>query len=200
MDRPINSRQFKEVCGQKVHPFIHELLGMDSRIRLSQFYGDVEKNKGYFITKDHIHIPYILPSIEHDICHLLELTNRKRWTQTDWGMPRFEKDKMPPCQVFAALAREVRVRAIQLHISVFKDEDAKLKSTSYNQLNNPYWAELVKSNLPFGRFKCYKDVETWIQDIREKTHKAWSLDRIHHEWKVRLTHIQNWMETCPAGS
>jgi hypothetical protein len=200
MDRPLNPRQFKDLNAPMVHPFIHEMIGMDERIRLSRFYGDVEKDKGFFITKEFIHIPYALPSLCHDMAHLLELTNSKRWTMTDWGMPRFEKDTMSAKAVFAALSRETRTRAIQLHISCFRNEEEKLASTSYNQLNNSYWSNLVRSNLPYGRFKTYRCVEEWVARLRERTYKAWSLDRIQHEWKVRLNHIQNWMETCPAVS
>lgn len=200
MDRPLTPQQFKELDAPMVHPFLHELLSMDKRIRLSQFYGDAEKNKGFFITKEHIHIPYVLPSLAHDVSHLLELTNSDRWTQTDWGMPRFEKDKMPAKAVFAALSRETRTRAIQLHISCFRNESEKLGSTAYNQLNNSYWADLVRSNLPFGKFKTYRCVEEWVSFLRDRTYQAWSLDRIHHEWKTRLNHIQNWMESCPVVS
>lgn len=41
-----------------------------------------------------------------------------------------------------------------------------------------------------------KDVKCWMDHLRERTYQAWSLDRIDHEWKVRLDHIRNWMETA----
>lgn len=179
----------------KFSPFINSLLSMDKRIHVCALFGDVEDNKGFFITKNHIFIPYELPKIEHDLAHLVEMNASRRWTMPDWGLPRFEKDNVPPAQVFAALSRECRTRAIQLHMETFPSEEVKFKSTEWSQLNNSYWANLVKSVLPFGRFKTYRDVEEWNAMLRERTFKAWSLDRIRHAWEIRLNHIQNWMET-----
>lgn len=167
---------------------------MESRICVCPLYGDIEDDKGYFVTKSNIFIPYQLPKIEHDIAHLVELTNSKRWTMTDWGMPRFDDDNIKPGPFFAALCREARTRAIQLHMQPEAIGDNN--NTTYNQLANSYWMSMTKSLLPFGRFKCLKDVECWMGDIRERTYKAWSLDRITHEWKIRLDHIRNWMETA----
>lgn len=179
----------------QLNPFIRQLLDMDPRFRLCPFYGDIQENKGFFVTKEFIHIPYVLPKVEHDISHLLELTASRRWTLPDWGMPRFEEDRIAPGPFFAAFCREVRTRGIQLHLEQFKNEEDKLSSTTWSQLNNPYWDDMVKSLLPFGRFKNYQDVQCWLGDLRERTYKAWNQDRIMHEWKVRLNHIQNWMET-----
>ena len=183
-----------EISG--IHPLVYTMLSMDSRICLSPFFGDVDENKGFFITKEAIHIPYTLPTIQHDLSHLLELKNSKRWTLPDWGMARFDDRRMPSSrQFFAAFSREVRTRAIQLHLTQFSCERVMRNSTTYNQLNNPFWDELCKNYLPFGRFKSYQDVDVWMCSMREKTYKAWSLDRIYHEWKIRLSHIQNWMES-----
>jgi hypothetical protein len=201
--KPITAQQFKERCTKdkfsSVHPLVHELLVMDSRIRLNPLFGDVDPEKGFFITKNTIHIPYELPAIQHDIAHLLELTNCKRWVMSDWGMPRFDGSNINARKVFAALSREIRTRAIQLHITRFHNEEEKLRSTAYNQFNNFYWEELVKSHLPFGRFETFQDVEVWMADLRERTYNRWSLDRIQTEWKTRLTYIQNWMETPVCG-
>lgn len=184
----------------KFSPFVNSLLSMDKRIRLCPLFGDVEEDKGFFITKKHIYIPYSLPKVEHDLAHLVEMNAPRRWTMPDWGLPRFEKDVMPAGQVFAALSRECRTRAIQLHMETFPSEEAKFKSTSWSQLNNFYWADLVKSVLPFGRFKNYRDVEDWNAMLRERTFKAWSLERIRHAWEVRLNHIQHWMETANGAA
>lgn len=174
-------------------PFVLNLLKMDSRIRVCPFYGDVEEDKGFFVTKDNIFIPHVLPKVEHDIAHLVELKNSKRWTMTDWGMPRFEKDIIKPGPFFAALSREVRTRAIQLHME--PKAMGNENDTTYNQLANPYWYDMTKKLLPFGRFKSMQDVGCWLGHQRECTYKAWCLDRIVHEWSVRLNHIRNWMET-----
>lgn len=174
-------------------PFVTSLLNVEPRIRVCPLYGDVEEDKGFFVTKDHIFIPYELPKVEHDIAHLLELKNSKRWTLPDWGMPRFDRDNIKPGSFFAALSREIRTRAIQLHME--PKAMGNENDTTYNQLANPYWYDMTKKLLPFGRFKSMKDVECWLGHQRECTYKAWCLDRIVHEWNVRLDYIRNWMET-----
>lgn len=177
-----------------MNPFIKHLFSMESRIRVYNLYGDVEDNKGFFVTKSHIFLPYQLPKIEHDVSHLLELRNPKRWTMVDWGMPRFNDNTIKCSPFFAALSRETRTRAIQLHFEPEAIGDEK--STTFNQLANSYWLDMTQRFLPFGRFKCMKDVHCWMGELRDRTYQAWSLDRIDHEWKVRLNHIQNWMETA----
>jgi hypothetical protein len=176
-----------------ISPFIKHLCAMEPRLCVCSLYGDIEDNKGYFVTKSNIFIPYQLPKIEHDIAHLVELRNSKRWTMTDWGMPRFDDDSIKPRPFFAALSREARTRAIQLHLEPKAMGD--MRNTTFNQLANPYWMDMTKSLLPFGRFQSIKDVECWMGELRERTYKQWSLDRIESEWTVRLNHIRHWMET-----
>lgn len=180
----------------QLDPFVRQLLEMDDRFRLCEYFGDIQEDKGFFVTKEFIHVPFILPRIEHDISHLLELTAARRWTMPDWGMPKFSADTIAPSAFFAALCRECRTRGIQLHLQKFQNEEAKLRSTAWNQLNNPYWKEMTEKLLPYGRLKTMQDVQCWLDDLRDRTFNAWSLDRIQCEWKVRLNHIQNWMETA----
>lgn len=190
----LTPNEFAHLHKLDVHPMVHELLAMDSRIRLPKLFGDVDENKGFFVTKETIYIPYILPAIQHDIAHMLEINDHNRCLIPDWGMPRFD-GKISVRPFFAALAREVRTRAIQTHITVFASEEEKAQSTAYDQFNNSYWKELAEELLPFGRFKNSQDLTSWMAMLRERTHKAWNLDRIHSEWRTRLTCIQNWMET-----
>ena len=178
-----------------INPFCLQLLNMDSRVRVYEFFGDYEEDKGFFVTKKHIYMPYVLPKVEHDIAHHVELKNPKRWLMADWGMPRFEKDTLPKSAFFAALSREIRTRAIQLHIEVFSSEEQKLRSTTWDQFNNPYWKDMTTKLCPFGRFRHFKDVCAWMEDLRDRTSRAWSQERVVHEWSVRLKHIQEWMES-----
>lgn len=68
--------------------------------------------------------------------------------------------------------------------------------TAYNILRNDHaWGEWAKTHVPFGRFKSYEHVQAWVHDIREKTYKAWSLERIKHEWEIRLNAMREYMET-----
>jgi hypothetical protein len=125
----------------------------------------------------------------------VELRNPIRWTIPDWGMPRFDLDNIKSGPFFAALSREIRTRAIQLHISVFESEQEKLRSTAYDQFNNPWWRGQAFKRLHFGKFKCPQDLTNWMCDLRERTYNAWSVDRIRYEWEIRLNHIRHWMET-----
>lgn len=179
----------KEMCD-----FARSLLILDSRIRINEdaFLDD----KFFFVTKQHIYVPHGIPSIEHEIAHAVEMRNKDRWLLPDWGLAFGTKwnDNITPRIMFASMAREIRVRAIQLHMFPDKLNDAQ--STAVNILNNEYaWGHWARMMVPFGRFRCYQDVWDWAADLREKTYKAWSLERIAHEWKIRLTHMQEWMET-----
>lgn len=192
MSNVITAKQLNETG--RLTPFLSHLLQMEPRIRLYPFFGDVEKDKGFFVTRDHIYIPYQLPMVEHDIAHLVELTNPTRWTLPDWGMRRFDEPKPTSGALFAAFAREVRTRAIQLHLVKFNNEKALRESTSYSQLNNPYWVACLQGSCPFGRFKAYRDVEDYNGFLRERVFQSWNLDRIEATWKQRLVHLQHWME------
>ncbi len=191
----------KEVQASKqpVRLFTHHLLQMESRIRLHHFVDDLDDKKFFFIGQDYIHIPYVFPPVEHEIAHLVEMKKKERWTLPDLGMATFtDLDRVKPASFFAGLTREIRVRTIQLHM--MPEEMERKGGTIYNILNNQLtWGDYADKYSPFGRFKSYKDVETWANDMRERTYNAWSLERIEHEWKIRLSHIQDWMETKVAA-
>ncbi len=178
-----------------VRQFTSHLLEMEPRIRLHTLVDDLDDKKFFFIGKEYIHIPYVFPPIEHEIAHLVEMKKKERWTLPDLGMATFTNlDAVRPANFFAGLAREIRVRAIQLRMS--PEEMDNKGGTIYNILNNQLtWGDYSDKYSPFGRFKSYQDVETWAQDMREKTYKAWTLDRIESAWKIRLDYIQNYMET-----
>lgn len=180
----------------RFNSFLCALLNMEPRIRLYPLHGDVDRDCGFIVKHDHIYIPWKQPAVEHEIAHLVELTNSKRWTMTDWGMPRFETGDISAPRVFSALCRETRVRALQRHMMSFKNEQELHDSWVWDQCNNPYWEEMVRRNLPFGRFRDYQDVQMWIRDLHEKVYNAWSQDRILHEWSIRIDHFRNWMETA----
>jgi hypothetical protein len=184
----------------KLPPFVFSLFENEPRMR---FHGNLEgldDMKFFFVTKQHIHIPYGFPMIEHEIAHAVEMTNEKRWLLPDWGLGfggGWEK-KMTASKMFASMAREIRVRAIQIHMS--PDHLNHKDSTLVNICNNEHaWGAWAKEFTPYGRFKNAQDVRAWADDLREKTYNAWSLDRIKSEWTTRLTHMQNWMETREAA-
>lgn len=171
-----------------------ELLSMDSRIKVCSFYGDVQDDAGYLPTKKQLVFPCELPAASHQIAHMIEMTNPNRWTMIDWGMATPEGDfsNFKARNYFAALARETRVRAIQLHL----DESLIYKSsTTYNIFMNSVWECAAKKYLPFGRFSSMKELEDWTFSLRDRTYFAWSVERVRHEWAIRLNHIRNWMET-----
>lgn len=175
----------------QVSPFVKSLFKDEPRIRVHNMADELDDNKFFFITKDFIHIPCGLPVIEHEIAHAVEMTNPNRWTLPDWGLP-FGKEwdnSLNGGRIYAAISREVRVRAIQEHMA----------PAGRTIFDNGIWVDYAKQYLPFGRFKSFADVETWANDLREKTYKAWNLERIRHEWSIRLTHMQHWMETKKAA-
>lgn len=54
-----------------VRPFVHHLFEMEPRIRLHEFVDDLSLEKFFFVTDQHIHIPYVFPPVEHEIAHLV---------------------------------------------------------------------------------------------------------------------------------
>lgn len=196
--------------GERLSPFVRQLFQGETRICMHDVGNDVfNDEKMFVVTKDIIHIPYILPAVEHEIAHAVEMTDKSRWLLPDWGMkmepfksdslsflPFMKIKRLTPRMMFAAMSREVRVRAIQLHMLPESEHNNK-KSSLYNILNNIVWGDWAKEMVPFGRrFKTYQDVNAWVNDLREKTFRAWSKDRIIHEWSIRLNYYQEWMETA----
>lgn len=170
------------------------LYGMEPRIRTyalaDTIYSDI--SKVYFLTKEHIYIPYRLPSASHEIAHMVEMKDLDRCLLPDWGLKAFtNKVKVSDKLFFAAFAREIRIRAIDNLIHGF--------SNPVSITNHVYWFHEACKRIPFGRFKDNKDIVAWADDLSLKTFIAWSFDRVEHEWKIRLDHIRNWMETREAA-
>lgn len=191
----MNTHSAVDEVRDRLKPFTYHLLGMEPRIRLHEFLDDLDDENFFTITKEHIYSPYQFPPIEHEICHLLEMRNEKRWLLSNQGMETYtDLNLISAKSFFAGLARELRVRAIQLHM--MPEELDNKNGCVYNILNNQLtWGQYAALHLPFGRFKTYQDVEDWAGLIREKTYKAWSQDRIVHEWKIRLDYIRDYMES-----
>jgi hypothetical protein len=189
-----------EKISDKFSPFVRSCLQSEPRFRFTDVGNAVFDDKQIFVvTKNVIYMPTVLPTTEHEITHAVEMTDQKRWLLPDWGMA-FDGDwehKMTPRKMFASMSREIRVRAIQLHM--VPEEWSNKHSSLVNILNNQMaWGLWAKKYTPFGRFKNAQDVKDWVDDLREKTYNAWSLERIKHEWKIRLTHMQEYMETKAA--
>lgn len=184
---------------QNLDPLVKHLCYMEPSIKLYNIFGSIENNKGFFITKNNIFIPFNLPDIGHEIAHLIEMNNCKRWVMDDWGIKQFCMNKtITAAAFFAALSRETRVRAIQMHMQ--PEFIGNNTSARYNILANSYWENLAKSFLPYGRFQSMQDVESWIMDLRERTYKKWCADRIISEFKIRLDYIRNYMESSSANT
>jgi len=189
--------------GDKLSPFVRHLLRGENRFRMPDIGNDKFNDEQFFVvTKEAIYCPYILPAVEHEIAHAVEMKDKARWCLPDWGLTFKDFVRhvpMKPSRFFASMAREVRVRAIQMRMDHSHNND--VLSTTYNILNNEYaWGGYhTKRFLPYGRFRTYEDVQAWVNDLREKAYNAWSLERIDHEWMIRLAHMQNWMETKEAA-
>ncbi len=149
----------------------------------------------YYPAKQFIYMGCNLPMIEHEIAHMVEMNNLSRIFLPDWGMKAFcDSDKLTSKELFAAMARETRVRAI---VNI-------LEGNGFKPFNNhgSWHHSLLKGHLPFGRFKDDKEVRQWCSDMGLSTYNAWSKERIHHEWMRRIELIRNWQETVdePNGA
>jgi hypothetical protein len=190
----------------ELNPFVEFLFSLEPRIRVHSFElieGSYKMSKDrehkqaifYAVSKDHIHIPYSFPDEAHEVAHMVEMRDPSRWTLPDWGLKLDGNLESIDRQVFAWMAREVRVRAIQLHM-MGADKPKISHPTLYNILNNGCWKDSAQRNLSYGRFKTMKDVEDWVLDLREKTFNDWSKDRIITEWVKRLDYIRDEMESA----
>jgi hypothetical protein len=168
-----------------------ELLSIDKRILIHSIHGNVDKDKGYFVNKNNIHIPFGLPAMSHQISHMVEMKNKHRLLLPDWGMPAFVGDKPNNKTFYAALSREIRVRAIDC----VQNPLIQKHDTRFNIFENSVWKDWAIESLPFGRFKTFEDINLWMCDLRDKTIQAWNLDRIKETWISQLAYIQHWMES-----
>jgi hypothetical protein len=175
--------------------FSIDLLRMEPRFRvyaLADEMFDVRPDHAYYPTKEHLYLPVIIPALSHEIAHMVEMRDPVRWTLPDWGFPGlsvlrsgFRSD----AGFYVALAREARVCAIERHMQPTRGNKAPIDN------EGTHWEWEAKRRLLFGRFRKYDDVLDWVKAIHESTYAAWGLDRIRHEWEVRLNHIREWMET-----
>ena len=175
-----------------ISTFCLSLLQMEDRIRVYHMISDdIFDDKMYYVpTKEHLYIPIGFPAVEHEVSHMVEMSSLDRCLLPDWDMPLkgFNRPgKMSAAAFFRALIRETKVRAIQHTMDAH--------SLAIFPPKHIYWGSAANQYLPFGRFQTLKDVHEWGQDLFDKTYAAWNLDRIRHEWQIRLDHIREWMET-----
>lgn len=147
----------------------------------------------YYPAKQFIYMGHDLPHIGHEVAHMVEMNNLSRIFLPDWGMKAFNNEGKPSSkELFAAMARETRVRAI---VNV-------LEGKGFQPFNNhsTWHNSLLKGHLPFGRFKDVKEVKQWCSDMGLSTYNAWSKERVHHEWMRRVELIRNWQETVDGSN
>jgi len=147
-----------------LHKNCQDLISMESRFRFYGFIGDIEDNKGYFISNRFIYMNYSLPNIEHEIAHMVEMSNLSRITKDDWGMPLNTDDDKTVSM--AAIVRELRVRIIQ-HIITETYKPIRKISDAWNR--NSFWSEYFLNKVPFGRFHSKEIAEQWVIDMAQKT-------------------------------
>jgi hypothetical protein len=183
-----------ESVKDRLNPFVVHLLAGETRWWMHDLLNACFDDKQVFVcTKTHIHLPWGLPTVEHEISHAVEMKDQSRWLLPDWGMKFGKTWGRKPAGFFAGMAREQRARAISLHLLSSQNE---AESSIYNLLNNVHgWGDPAKDFLPYGRFKTYQHLQDWVHTIRATTYKAWSKERIEEEWKIRLRAMQDWMET-----
>lgn len=125
---------------------------------------------GYYPTKGKIYITEHLPTIQHEIAHMVELKNMNRLLEIDFGFKMFEGKNATKNEWIAASAREIRTRTIDRLI----EKSPCVKEPGLNS----YWRELLHSRMPLGRFKTTKELIEWEQKLVEQTLKNWNVDRI----------------------
>jgi len=182
-------------------PFAHSLLSMEPRFRLYDMIGDFVEDRGYIPTKSALYLPYGFPGIEHEIAHMVEMSYGNRLVKLDWGfqdIKTYSKAMRGGANhkgTFQALAREARVRGIQ-DIMDGVHANRGVSDNHFNMVKyNPVWKDAVVKALPFGKFKSIEEVIDWWDHIYVNAYVNWNLDRIRHEWVIRLDYIRNWMET-----
>ena len=146
-------------------------------------------NMFYVPLKTHIYIPYSFPRLSHEVAHMVEMTNNSRLVMIDWGMPVKIFKKAPG--ILALLSRETRVRVIE-------DVLVGRKPNISTVIEHSYMSKMFPQVIGNSRFKEVRDVENWIEDLHERTLKAWSFDRIMVECHKRMEYILNWMETSES--
>ena len=181
----IQFRKINSFNKEVINDFSSSLLKMDDRIKLCQMGYDIDSSGAYIPTKTHIIIPVFLPLITHEISHLVEINPLERLLQNDFGMriwPSISK------KFWVALAREVRVRAIESIIEPKPFSSRKIE-------DNSEWLKMIEKAVPYGKFKDVKEVIEWTKHIHNTTIKQWDQERIRFEWCNRLDYLREWMET-----
>jgi hypothetical protein len=182
--------------------FAAELVKMDERIvcynMLANRFDEASVNR-----HKHFYMPFknvilisdeMIPKLSHQIAHMVEMNNFSRCVQHDWNFGTIDKmtsDKFSTKFYVAAMLREIRVRAIDHHISDVPFIRGKFK------LGGAAWrpTDIPIKSFPFGRFKDQKDFIEFCSALEERTYNAWSKEKVRVEWIKRLDYIRNWMET-----
>lgn len=173
--------------------FCEELLNMFPLVILMKHFRFSDCT-AYIIRKNYIKITAIIPRIEHEISHFVEMNDYSRLLKDDFG---FAKDDsgfsklMNKSSLFAAMVRETRVCAIQKHF---------MNVPSKNFFINEHWFESAYGYLPYGKFSNKKQIHEWIEHMFKTTYNAWSKDRIYTEWCKRVSYIRDWQETSDGLS
>jgi len=141
---------------------------------------------GYYPSKDYVFMTLYPPHIYHEISHILEFKESEfhRLTMPDFGFSNGSFGFKNSSNYIKAVARESRVRGIQ---SVF-DKRSNFK-------NDLYFEQKMSKYLEGSKFSSMKEVEKWADSIVVSTAKKWSMDRIEHEWQIRMDYIKNWQES-----
>lgn len=177
---------------------ISELFGMfpDCRwIDMPDYLTNGWVTPGYLVRKDHVQFCTSIPTPYHEVAHMVEMQDFSRLVKDDWGITSGPNIPVTANGYFKAVAREARVRGIQWHLCNLNNPTSWDGSPLGIKFNNDYWFAEGNKFLPFGRFKEAVEIRYWADNIVRSTAKAWSVERIVEEWKVRVAYIRNWQET-----
>lgn len=180
---------------QNISSLVLDLMKSFDKFRFYDLFDVIFSGKGLVFRKDFIFIPYVLPSLPHEIGHILEMKDKSRWVKDDLGMPMMTNLKNPAI-FYRSMARDFRARAIQLRLgsndpNVIKNHVEKQTIDSYEGS----WFLAARDLLPYGRFRNTKDVADWANTFMLTTFNEWTEEKIRHEWSLRIDHYKEWMET-----
>lgn len=189
---PIKADQciLSSLTEKRVYPLLKKL----SRVYLLNdipLLKDGDKPLAYLPTKQGLYFYVAIPTPEHEVAHLLEMNDRKRWTLNDFGINSDPPDTPRP--LLTGITRETKVRAIQ--------------SILANEPPNPLWFKdriwgnllMNRISFPFRSFAAFSHLEDYLASLYTKTIARWDFDRIHYEWEERAEHLNHYMETSNAA-
>jgi hypothetical protein len=169
----------------------HAMVAMCSRLETYTWKFD---GRPYRVLEDRIMIPDgCLIELSHEIAHIIEMNDDRRIVMDDMGFASLSNQGKTHKYWLPALAREAKVRAIEMVMVGENVTFDPMKMGTFNPLNNKGWHKaihLAKDANP-SKFATDDDVIDWVEQIQRTTIKNWDMDRINSVWAQKVEYIEN---------